>query len=172
MKKFFVNLNASYKCLKSQTHMRLGRLLIEKGLTAATAESCTGGLVSSRLTDVPGSSAYIKENFVTYSYNSKEDILGVKHDTLMKHGAVSYECAYEMAEGLIKKTNCDLAICTTGIAGPTVDEGKLAGLIFISIGNKDKITVKKYNFSPLLDRKNMKFIFSEQALLLALETLC
>lgn len=172
MKKFFVNLNASYKCLKSQTHMRLGRLLIEKGLTAATAESCTGGLVSSRLTDVPGSSAYIKENFVTYSYKSKEDILGVKHDTLMKHGAVSYECAYEMAEGLIKKTNCDLAICTTGIAGPTVDEGKLAGLIFISIGNKDKITVKKYNFSPLLDRKNMKFIFSEQALLLALETLC
>lgn len=172
MKKFFVNLNASYKCLKSKTHMHLGRLLIEKGLTAATAESCTGGLVSSRLTDVPGSSSYIKENFVTYSYNSKEEILGVKHDTLLKYGAVSYECAYEMAEGLIKRTNCDLAICTTGIAGPTVDEGKPAGLIFISIGYKGKITVKKYNFSQLLNRKNMKFMFSEQALLLALETLC
>lgn len=172
MKKFFVNLNASYKCLNSKTHLRLGRLLIEKGFTAATAESCTGGLVSSRLTDVPGSSAYINENFVTYSYASKEKILGVKHDTLMKHGAVSYECAYEMAEGLIKKTNCDLAICTTGIAGPTVGEVKPAGLIFISIGNKDKITVKKYNFNPLLNRKNMKFTFSEQALLLAIETLC
>lgn len=172
MKKFFINTNAFYKCLTSKTHLRLGRLLIEKSLTAATAESCTGGLVSSRLTDVPGSSSYIKENFVTYSYNSKEEILGVKHDTLLKYGAVSHECAYEMAEGLIKRTNCDLAICTTGIAGPTVDEGKPAGLIFISIGYKGKITVKKYNFSQLLNRKNMKFMFSEQALLLALETLC
>lgn len=171
MKNFLVNLNVYIKILTSNTHLRLGKLLIEKGLTAATAESCTGGLVSSRLTDVPGSSAYINENFVTYSYNSKESILGVKHETLMKYGAVSYECAYEMAQGLIAKTNCDLAICTTGIAGPTIDEGKPAGLIFISIGFKGKITVKQFNLNKSIIRKNMKFMFSEKALQLALEQL-
>lgn len=164
MEKFFVNLNAFTKSLSSKTHIKLGKFLIENKLQAATAESCTGGLLSSRLTDVPGSSAYIMENFVTYSYDSKEEILGVKHETLINHGAVSHECAYEMAEGLIKRTNCDLAICTTGIAGPTVDEGKPAGLIFISTAYKGKITVKEYHLNPLLNRKNMKFMFTEYAL--------
>ena len=172
MKKFIVNLKALYKSLTSTTHIKLGRILNEKNLFVSTAESCTGGLVSSRLTDAPGSSAYIKENYVTYSYGSKEEILGVKHETLMTHGAVSRECAYEMAEGLMKRTKCDMAICTTGIAGPTVDEGKPAGLIYISIGYKDKIVVDKFNFDPLLSRRNMKFTFSEQALLLAIEQLC
>ncbi len=171
MEKFLINLKAYYTCLASNTHIKLGKMLIEKGLTAATAESCTGGLVSSRLTDVPGSSAYIKENFVTYSYESKENLLGVKHETLMEKGAVSYECAYEMAEGLIKKTNCKLAICTTGIAGPTVDEGKPAGLIFIATGYNEKITVKEYRLNPLLNRKNMKFMFSDKAILQALNEL-
>ena len=89
----------------------------------------------------------------------------------MKYGAVSYECAYEMAQGLIAKTNCDLAICTTGIAGPTIDEGKPAGLIFIAVGFDEKIVVKEFKLNPLLNRKNMKFMFSEKALQLALEQL-
>lgn len=171
MNRFLINLKAVYLCLFGNTEKRIAKILIEKGLHTATAESCTGGLLSSRLTDVAGSSEYIKENFVTYSYQAKEDILSVKHETLLEHGAVSYECAYEMAQGLIKKTNCDLAICTTGIAGPTVDEGKPAGLIFISVGYKNQIVVKKYILNPLLNRKNMKFMFTEKALNFALDTL-
>ena len=98
----------------------LGKYLIENKLTIATAESCTGGLVSSKLTDVSGSSEYVKLNFVTYANEAKHDILGVSLDTLNTFGAVSEQCAEEMANGLQGVTNCDVALCTTGIAGPTV----------------------------------------------------
>lgn len=169
MNKFFINIWGFYLRLTSKTHKQIGKLLIENKLTIATAESCTGGLVSSRLTDVAGSSAYVKENFVTYSYEAKENLLNVSHETLINKGAVSYECAYEMVKGLIEKTKCDIAICTTGIAGPTIDEGKPAGLIYIGTAYKNKITVKKYNFNKSLNRINMKFIFSENALKQAIQ---
>ena len=99
---------------------KLAKILIEKNLVISTAESCTGGLVSSMLTDISGSSAYTKLNFVTYSNEAKHKILGVSSETLEIFGAVSEECAKEMAEGLMNKTNCDIALCTTGIAGPLV----------------------------------------------------
>ena len=98
---------------------QLGKYLIDNKLTIATAESCTGGLVSSRLTDVSGSSEYIKLNFVTYANEAKHKILGVSWDILDNFGAVSEECAEAMANGLYQATNCDIALCTTGIAGPT-----------------------------------------------------
>ena len=97
----------------------LGKYLIENNLTIATAESCTGGLLSSRLTDVSGSSEYVKLNFVTYANEAKHKILGVSWDILNNYGAVSEECAEAMANGLYAVTNCDIALCTTGIAGPT-----------------------------------------------------
>ena len=129
----------------------LGQLLIEKHLTIATAESCTGGLVSSKLTDISGSSEYVKLNFVTYANEAKHDILGVSWDILNNFGAVSEECAHAMADGLQKITNCDIALCTTGIAGPTGGTNeKPVGLIYISVKYKNIVTVKEIKLSPIL----------------------
>ncbi len=148
---------------------KLGKILIEKHLTAATAESCTGGLVSSKLTDVTGSSAYIKLNFVTYANEAKQKILNVSADTLKQHGAVSYECAYEMASGLSNVTGCDLAICTTGIAGPLQDEGKPVGLIYIGISFKGNIKVERFQINEVLTKAQMKECFANLALKMALD---
>lgn len=150
----------------------LGQLLIEKHLTIATAESCTGGLVSSKLTDISGSSEYVKLNFVTYANEAKHDILGVSWDILNNFGAVSEECAHAMADGLQKITNCDIALCTTGIAGPTGGTNeKPVGLIYISVKYKNIVTVKEIKLSPNTPRIKMKELFANHALKLALSTL-
>ena len=118
----------------------IGQLLI----TLSTTESCTGGLLSSRLTDVSGSSAYIKLNLVTYANEAKMRMLNVNEATLNNFGAVSEECAKEMAEGLARKTGCDVALCTTGIAGPTGGSAeKPVGLCYIACCYKGQTTVKK-----------------------------
>jgi nicotinamide-nucleotide amidase len=96
-----------------------GRMLRERGLTLAVAESCTGGLIGHRLTEVPGSSAFFKLGLVTYSNDAKRDLLGVDPGTLRRHGAVSTETAEEMAEGGRRAAAADLGVATTGIAGPT-----------------------------------------------------
>jgi nicotinamide-nucleotide amidase len=96
----------------------VGALLKEKGYTLATAESCTGGLVSERLTSVPGASDYIIFNVVTYANEAKNKFLGVSTHTLEEHGAVSPNCAQEMAEGMLKLSGANLAVSITGIAGP------------------------------------------------------
>lgn len=90
----------------------------ERGLTLASAESCTGGLISKRITDIPGSSAMFGYGVCTYANEAKEKILGVKHETLEKYGAVSEATAREMAEGLLRLSGADVAVCTTGLAGP------------------------------------------------------
>ena len=97
----------------------IGKILIEKNLKIATTESCTGGLLSSALTDISGSSAFVHMNFVTYSNEAKNKILGVKTETLEKFGAVSEQTSNEMAVGLYNITGADICISTTGIAGPT-----------------------------------------------------
>jgi len=164
------NLTAIIKFLTSNTHEKLGKILIEKSLQISTAESCTGGLLSSRLTDVSGSSAYTKANFVTYSNESKSTILGVSEEIIKKYGAVSEQCAYEMAAGLVKKTKCDIAVCTTGIAGPTGGtKEKPVGLIYISVAFKGEIIVKQFQLSSEYNRRNMKFMFTEKALEMVLE---
>jgi nicotinamide-nucleotide amidase len=96
----------------------LGKLLLEKGATIATAESCTGGRIAHRITSVPGSSAYFKGSVVAYSNEAKVNILGVSPVTLEKYGAVSSEVARQMAEGARRALNADYAVSTTGIAGP------------------------------------------------------
>lgn len=150
----------------------LGQLLIEKNLTVATAESCTGGLLSSKLTDVSGSSEYVKLNFVTYANEAKHNILGVSWDILNNYGAVSEECAEAMANGLEKATGCDVAICTTGIAGPTGGtKEKPVGLVYISVKYKGIVTIKEIKLSPNIPRIEMKEQFANHALKLAISTL-
>lgn len=148
---------------------QLGKLLLEKKLTIATAESCTGGLLSSKLTDVSGSSDYIKLNFVTYANEAKNQILGVSWDILETFGAVSEQCAEAMANGLHLKTGCDIALCTTGIAGPTGGTAnKPVGLVYISAKYNGITTVKEVRLNPNLPRVQMKEEFANQALKLAI----
>jgi nicotinamide-nucleotide amidase len=90
-----------------------------RGLKIATAESCTGGLVAGALTDIAGSSAVFDCGFVTYSDEAKQKMLGVAAETLRDHGAVSWQTAEEMARGAIARSNADIAVAITGIAGPT-----------------------------------------------------
>ena len=151
---------------------KLGKYLIENKLTIATAESCTGGLLSSKLTDVSGSSEYVKLNFVTYANEAKHKILGVSWDILNNFGAVSEECAEAMANGLYEAKDCDIALCTTGIAGPTGGtKEKPVGLVYISMRYKGIVTVKEVKLSPTLPRIEMKEQFANQALKLALDIL-
>jgi nicotinamide-nucleotide amidase len=114
----------------------VGRLLKERGATLALAESCTGGLLAKRLTDIAGSSAYFKEGLVTYSNESKERWLGVPHEMLLEHGAVSEPVARKMAEGVRKIAGADYGLSVTGIAGP--DGGtkeKPVGLVFVGLSD-------------------------------------
>ena len=150
----------------------LGKLLIENHLTIATAESFTGGLLSSKLTDVSGSSEYIKLNFVTYANEAKNKILGVSWDILNTYGAVSEQCAQSMANGLQARTNCDIALCTTGIAGPTGGTvEKPVGLVYISAKYNGITTVKEIRLNPNLSRVQMKEEFANQALKLVISIL-
>ncbi len=132
-----LNLITGLYSLTSKTQEKVGKLLIEQGLQIRVAESCTGGLLSSRLTDVSGSSNYTRANFVTYSNQAKHLILEVDNEIVEKYGAVSEECAHAMAEGLVHKTGCDIAVCTTGIAGPTGGSvEKPVGLLYIAVATK------------------------------------
>ncbi len=171
MKKTFLNLKAFLQSLNSKTPEKLSKILLREAFQISSAESCTGGLVSSRLTDISGSSAYIKANFVTYSNEAKHRILNVSESTLEKYGAVSEECAKEMAQGLLQLTQSDIVICTTGVAGPTGSERKPVGLMFAACGFRNKISVRKFELNPNYSRKNMKFMFSEKALNFVLETI-
>ncbi|MGN0520205.1 MAG: CinA family protein [Candidatus Fimenecus sp.] len=120
-------------------------LLSEKGLTLTAAESCTGGLIAKRLTDVSGASAVFHGSLVTYSNRLKEKWLGVQAETLQKYGAVSEQTAREMALGARKAADADLAVAVTGIAGPNSDDtNKSVGLVFIALADKDAVTVEKY----------------------------
>lgn len=112
----------------------IAAIAAEKKLTVATAESCTGGLVSARLVDWPGASAFFLEGAVTYSNAAKTARLDVKIETLAAHGAVSAETAREMAEGAARRSGASCAVSTTGIAGP--DGGtaeKPVGLVYIGV---------------------------------------
>ena len=177
MKILFENIKLLIKQLDTETEQKIARIMFNNSMTISTAESCTGGLISSRLTDVAGSSAYIKENFITYSNESKINLLGVNPKTLEEHGAVSEECAFEMAEGLFAKVNsngttCDITLATTGIAGPGgATEDKNIGLMYVAVKNKYATKVKKIELNPKYSRKTMKFLFSQKALEFLIECL-
>ncbi|MCM1009514.1 MAG: CinA family protein [Fusobacterium sp.] len=143
---------------------KIGQFLRERKLILSTSESCTGGLVSSRLIDVAGSSDYITLNFVTYANEAKERILGVRHETLIKHGAVSEECVIEMAKGTLKAAQADVALCTSGVAGPGDSENKPAGTLWISVAVGEKVYTKKVQLNPETPRVEMKQKFAQEAL--------
>lgn len=131
------------------------KLLKEKGLILATAESCTGGLIAKRITDVPGSSEAFECGIVSYSNRIKKEILGVSEKTLEKHGAVSAECAGEMVEGVLKLSGADIAVAVTGIAGPTSDNSdKPVGLVYIAFSDKKNTLVREYRNSFSCDVRN------------------
>jgi len=126
----------------------LAQILIKKKYSIATAESCTGGLISKRLTDTPGSSTYFLGGITAYSNDIKINLLNISKDLLKKHGAVSEKVAIKMAESIRKKMHADIGISTTGISGP--DGGskhKPIGLVYIGIAMPNTSIVKKYIFS-------------------------
>ena len=125
----------------------VGTLLSEKRLLLAVAESCSGGLLSHRITSVPGSSVYFSGGAVTYSNELKHHFLGVPHHMLNTHGAVSVEVAREMAIGVREKTGSDVGLSITGIAGPTGGtQEKPVGTVFIAISDRNDCRVEHYQF--------------------------
>jgi PncC family amidohydrolase len=110
--------NFQDRIMQNSSEIVVGQLLKEKGLTLATAESCTGGLIADRITNVPGSSDYFRGGIVAYAYEAKVALLDVSWDTLRMHGAVSKETVIEMARGVRIALGADLALSVSGIAGP------------------------------------------------------
>jgi len=143
----------------------VGALLREQGRTLAVAESCTGGLVTDRLTDVPGSSAYLERGLVTYSNRAKVELLGVPEAVLEAHGAVSEETARLMAAGVRRLAGTELGLATTGIAGPDGgSEAKPVGTVFIALADGAETWCQKYSYR--WDRRRIKVIAAQAALLM------
>ncbi|MEE9454981.1 MAG: CinA family protein [Paracoccaceae bacterium] len=120
-----------------------------RGWRIATAESCTGGLLAAALTDVPGSSAIFERGYVSYSYPSKSDMLGVSAQMLHAHGAVSEPVAAEMAEGALANARVDLAIAVTGVAGPGADGDKPEGLVWFAVATKSGVVTHESQFGAI-----------------------
>lgn len=126
---------------------RIVELLRLRGLRLSVAESFTGGSIAAAIVSVPGASKVLYEGIVAYDNGAKRRRLGVREDTLAQQGAVSDEAAYEMAAGLIAAGGCDVALSTTGIAGPSSDgTDKPVGLCYLAVGTKQSVYVYKYNF--------------------------
>ena len=141
----------------------VGKLLIKNRKTIATAESCTGGLIGDRLTNISGSSLYYKGGIVAYSNSVKEKTIGVKKETLDSAGSVSEETALEMARGIRNKLNADIGLSTTGIAGPKGGtKEKPVGLVYIAISYDRGEKVYRFVFTPY--RKTNKLMTSQAAL--------
>jgi len=134
----------------------VAKILVKNNLTISVAESCTGGMVSSSLINYPGISSVFMEGCVTYSNEAKMKSLNVKEETLNSVGAVSEQCAKEMAEGVAARHNTNIGLSTTGIAGPEGgSEEKPVGLVYMGIKINDKTIVKKYIFNG--DRQQIRY---------------
>lgn len=143
--------------------------LIKRGMTIAAAESCTGGYVSKRITNISGASRVLEGSIVTYANRIKEEFVKVSHETLVKYGAVSPQTAAEMARGVRKLFGSDIGISVTGIAGPGggTDE-KPVGLVYVGVADKDGETVKKLNIgNGFATREYIRYVSASHALDLA-----
>jgi PncC family amidohydrolase len=145
----------------------IGALLEAQGLTLATAESCTGGLVAHRITNIPGSSAYFRGGIVAYANEIKEGLLGVDPETLIAYGAVSEQTALEMAQGARRCLGTSLAVSITGIAGPSGGTlEKPVGLVYIGLSAADAEICQRHIWDG--DRLANKERSAEAALALVL----
>ncbi len=145
--------------------VEVGELLREKGLTLAVAESCTGGLLGMRITEVPGASNYFRGGVIAYSNEVKREVLGVPGEILEGKGAVSPECARAMAEGARRVCRADLALATTGIAGPSGGTAeKPVGLVYIALASPEGVKVERHEFRG--SRQGVRWSASEAALAL------
>jgi nicotinamide-nucleotide amidase len=125
----------------------VGRILKDRSLKLAVAESCTGGLVSNMLTNISGSSEYFERGIISYSNAAKVEILKVNEDTLAEHGAVSLEVAMQMADGVKSIAGADLGLAITGIMGPGgATPGKPVGLVYIGLCDEKVCTAKQFKF--------------------------
>ena len=145
--------------------------LIEKNITISTAESCTGGSLGKIITSVAGASSIYGYGFITYANEAKENLLGVSSDTLKSFGAVSHQTACEMAEGARRVSKSDIAVSTTGIAGPGggTDE-KPVGLVYIAISYKDTTEYRMLNLCG--DRDSIRNQTCRQVFKLIEEKIC
>jgi len=154
----------------SSLEVTVGQLLLQHHLTLATAESCTGGLIGHRLTNVPGSSEYFLGGIIAYANAIKERVLGVSSQTLDTHGAVSAETALEMACGARRMLNVDIAVSVTGIAGPGGGTAeKPVGLVYIAVAAPNFERVERFVWTQ--DREGNKWESAETALRLVREYL-
>ncbi len=143
----------------------VGALLRERGLSCAAAESCTGGLIAHLMTGLSGSSAYFLGSVVSYSNGVKSGVLGVPADLIARHGAVSREVARAMLLGVLRLTGADVAMATTGIAGPAGGtQAKPVGTVWIAAGSRESSVVREFRFP--FDRERNKMIFAKTALFL------
>ncbi len=140
------------------------------GLTIATAESCTGGLIGACLTEIPGSSAVLDRGFITYSNRAKQDVLGVPEGVLKAHGAVSAETARAMAKGARDRAGVDIVVAVTGIAGPGGGSDlKPVGLVHLALAEGSRIEAVREVFSG--DRRAVRAATLERALHMILTAL-
>ena len=138
------------------------------GVTVATAESCTGGLIAKLLTDLAGSSGYFRGGVVSYSNEAKTEFLGVPGEQLVAHGAVSAQVARAMAVGVLHRTGADLAVAVTGISGPGGGSAaKPVGLTYVAVADKDGAEVRRYLWSG--DRSGNREATARAAVELLLE---
>jgi nicotinamide-nucleotide amidase len=155
-----------YAAGETELEDTIGTLLKERSLRIALAESCTGGLIADRMTNISGSSDYFERGIITYSNKSKIEELGVPSDIIGTHGAVSREVAEAMARGIRTTSGTDIGISTTGIAGPTGDSPeKPIGLVWIGYSDKDETFALQFNFG------GKRRIIKERAAQAALELL-
>ena len=147
------------------------QMLLKKNLVMACAESCTGGLIAKRITDVSGSSAVFNCGIVSYSNEIKEKVLNVKNETLMEFGAVSEQTVREMVTGVLDISGADVAVSVSGIAGPNSDNtNKPVGLIYLAVSNGKNTVVKRLNNQFTTDIRNSNRISaSDEALKMIIE---
>jgi PncC family amidohydrolase len=142
----------------------LSTILLEKDMLMTSAESCTGGLIGAAMTDRAGSSAVYERGFITYSNESKQELLGVRAETIDTYGAVSRECAEEMALGALKNSRADIAVSVTGIAGPEGgSDEKPIGLVYSAVAlraNNQLFSFKVIHKGNRLTIRNKTVIYS------------
>lgn len=156
--------------MTNSLEIQVGRLLQQRGWKLALAESCTGGLLGSRVTDVAGSSEYFLGSVVAYSYEAKRDLLGVSWDTLNTRGAVSRETVLEMARGVRKLMQAEIALSVSGIAGPGGGTPeKPVGTTWIGLATKDSERAELFHFTS--DREGNKKAAVDAALQILLDYL-